>query len=112
MTNQPRVLITGVTGLLGNSLAKEVSNYGQVYGIARHNCSGQLFGQMFATDLLNPIELKTLINKIEPDIVIHAAALASVGWARRAIPARDIKAPAAVCLALPNSLLTITEKDF
>ena len=78
MTNQPRVLITGVTGLLGNSLAKEVSNYGQVYGIARHNCSGQLFGQMFATDLLNPIELKTLINKIEPDIVIHAAALASV----------------------------------
>ena len=49
-TNQPRVLITGITGLLGNSLAKEISNYGQVYGIARHACSGQLSGQMFAID--------------------------------------------------------------
>lgn len=77
-TNQPRVLITGITGLLGNSLAKEVSNYGQVYGIARHACSGQLSGQMFAIDLLNSNELKNLINTIAPDLVIHTAGLASV----------------------------------
>jgi len=77
-TNQPRVLITGITGLLGNSLAKEVGHYGQVYGIARHVRLGQLPGRMFATDLLDRASLKSIINEISPDLVIHTAALASV----------------------------------
>lgn len=77
-SNQPRVLITGVTGLLGNSLAREVRHYGQVYGLARHIRLGQLPGTMFTTDLLDPTSLKNIINEISPDLVIHTAALSSV----------------------------------
>lgn len=82
-----KVLITGITGFIGAELAHKLveQNY-EVYGFVRHVVGRDLSS---LKDILNKINLVTCditdyfsvrnsIKKIEPDVIIHLAALSPV----------------------------------
>lgn len=72
-----RVLITGSEGFTGRYMAAELSaaSY-QVFGIGSQPLDKQCY---FKADLQDPIQLKKVINQVQPDYVVHLAALAFVG---------------------------------
>ncbi len=73
-----RILVTGASGLLGVNIAYEASGQNRVIGItnrlAYHSDSFDLITQ----DLLTPGAVEELIERVEPDWVIHCAALANL----------------------------------
>ena len=84
-----RILVTGVSGLLGLNLAFELS--GALGSVARHQVTGVMNAHPlrpqpgaalpFATrqvDLLNTGALESLLAESRPDWVIHCAALANL----------------------------------
>lgn len=84
-----RVLVTGVSGLLGLNLAFELS--GALGGSARHQVTGVMnahvlrpqpgAGLPFATRQLNLLSLgalESLLDETQPDWLIHCAALANL----------------------------------
>ena len=87
-----RILVTGASGLLGINLALEASREHSVYGLVNDHplssaaCSSAGF-QVVQADLLVPGAAQRLLEQIEPDWVIHCAALANLD-ACEADPAR------------------------
>jgi len=72
------ILVTGASGLLGLNLALETSREHVVYGVANsHSLKTEAFTVVNA-DLLAPGAVESLLNQIQPDWVIHCAALANV----------------------------------
>lgn len=72
-----RVLITGINGFTGKYLKEYLTqkNY-TVYGISNQiNESEQ---NIFQCDILNKLELETLLNKIQPNYIFHLAAISFV----------------------------------
>jgi dTDP-4-dehydrorhamnose reductase len=70
------VLITGASGLLGLNMALEAK--GTVFGVVnRHALSTDLF-QVIHADLLTPGILEGLLDRTQPDWIIHCAALADL----------------------------------
>jgi len=77
-TEKPRLLVTGVTGLLGSALVREgVSQY-EIFGLARRPDAIPLPCPVIAVDLVDEGEVFRAIEVTRPDIVIHTAALTSV----------------------------------
>ena len=77
-----RLLITGASGLLGLNLAlriaQDADNDHIVYGsVHRHTIKTGAF-QVIETDLLQPGAVERLLDQVQPDWVIHCAALADV----------------------------------
>jgi len=73
-----QVLITGASGLLGLNLALEAAKQHTVYGVVNHHpLHTDAFGVIQA-DLLAPGGLQRLLDEIQPDWVIHCAALANL----------------------------------
>ena len=71
------VYITGIAGLLGNTIANELRDRHHVTGADR-NCV-DVWGCEFDTlDLLDFGSVKKSIQKAKPDIIIHAAACVNV----------------------------------
>lgn len=68
---KPKILITGINGLLGPYLAKAALKYGQVAGLSRN-------AKEYPCDLKNKIEMQNAISDFKPDIVLHAAAITDV----------------------------------
>lgn len=80
MPNQSkqRLLITGVSGLLGNSLALHFRDIYTVYGQYNHH-PVQIDGVVtLPADLTDADQVATLMEDLQPDIVIHCASLANV----------------------------------
>lgn len=82
-----RILVTGASGLLGLNLALEAAKEHTVFGqVNSHALRTQAFTVLEA-DLLAPGSLERIVDRAEPDWVIHCAALAIVD-ACEANPAR------------------------
>ena len=81
-----KILITGVTGFIGSHLAKELSAANEVYGtirpvIARDMKSVNPFLEkvkLVRCDVTDQQSVVNALNNINPDIVIHLAALSPV----------------------------------
>ena len=72
-----RVLITGIHGFTGGYMAAELKAHGcEVIGIGRQPSQEAGYYQV---DLANTTALQKLLAQIQPDIVVHLAAVAFVG---------------------------------
>jgi dTDP-glucose 4,6-dehydratase len=81
-----KILITGVTGFIGSHLAKELSAKNQVFGavrpvVERDMKSLQPFldkTTIVRCDITDAQSVHNCLQKVEPDVVIHLAALSPV----------------------------------
>lgn len=81
-----KVLITGVTGFIGNHLAKELVKGGyEVYGIIRHSAARdkkvikELDNTVILTaDITDFHSISNVMKNIMPDFILHTAALTPV----------------------------------
>lgn len=74
-----KVLIFGIGGFVGAYLAQELQTHGyEVHGSDLHS---KRIGNVsvIAADLLNSESVETVIQDIEPDVIINLAAISSVG---------------------------------
>ncbi|MCX6772971.1 MAG: sugar nucleotide-binding protein, partial [Candidatus Micrarchaeota archaeon] len=75
MTSKPRILITGISGYLGSNAAEYFAKAGfDVHGIAVSGSAGKIK----KADITDATAVRTAIRAIKPDIVFHAAAIASL----------------------------------
>jgi dTDP-4-dehydrorhamnose reductase len=73
-----RILITGVSGLLGINLAMESSHGHTVFGtVNQHSLKTSAF-TVIQTNLLTPGAVESLLDQTQPEWVIHCAALANL----------------------------------
>ncbi|UJP65789.1 NAD-dependent epimerase/dehydratase family protein [Mongoliitalea daihaiensis] len=75
-----KILITGITGVLGSRLAQKFSKLGEIHGLKRPDSSTALLPKDFPVvwhegDLVDPISVEDALEGI--DLVIHAAGLIS-----------------------------------
>ncbi|WP_315708402.1 GDP-mannose 4,6-dehydratase [Brenneria uluponensis] len=74
---EQRILITGINGFTGRYMAGEMSSAGyHVFGLGTQPSSGADF---FQVDLADQPGLQDVIDHIQPDAIIHLAALAFIG---------------------------------
>jgi len=73
-----RILITGASGLLGLNLALETTRRHTVFGTVNHHPMKTDAFTVIQTDLLVPGAVERLLDRIQPDWVIHCAALANL----------------------------------
>lgn len=78
MSNPPkRALITGIRGFTGRYMASELTSHGyQVFGLGSQPSDEPGYHQV---DLTDPAETRQVIYELQPDVVLHLAALAFVG---------------------------------
>lgn len=76
------VLVTGSNGLLGQKLTEKVLSEGGVNLVATSKGANRFpvkEGYQYASmDILNPDEVRTVIEKYQPDAIIHTAAMTNV----------------------------------
>src|SRR5512143_2480061 len=73
-----RILVTGASGLLGANLALQAANQHMVVGtVNQHEIKTSAF-QVRQVNLLAPGALESLLDEVQPDWVIHCAALANL----------------------------------
>ena len=72
-----RILITGASGLLGLNLALEAINTHDVVGVDRCQLINAPFEQV-CTDLMEKGALESVLDKVQPEWLIHCAAMANV----------------------------------
>jgi dTDP-4-dehydrorhamnose reductase len=73
-----RILITGASGLLGLNLALETTRRHTVFGTVNHHSLKTNAFTVIQTDLLVPGAVGRLLDRTQPDWVIHCAALANL----------------------------------
>lgn len=81
-----RVLITGVTGFIGSHLAQSLARAHEVWGLVRHSTSRDaerlapfLRGVRQVTgELADFVGLLGVLRRVDPDVVIHLAAMSPV----------------------------------
>jgi dTDP-4-dehydrorhamnose reductase len=73
-----RILITGASGLLGLNLALETTHRHTVFGTVNHHALKTDAFTVIPTDLLAPGAVERLLERTQPDWVIHCAALANL----------------------------------
>src|SRR4051812_30791765 len=72
-----RVLVTGITGMLGKDIASQLSQFSgyEIFGISRSEVS---IGNIISGDLADTDFLKQYLKSINPDLIIHCAASVNV----------------------------------
>jgi UDP-glucose 4-epimerase len=76
-----KLLITGSRGFLGKSLAHyAVKNGHHVLAVARSDSGGLMAGMEFVRCALDHAGFVDILNRFAPDVVVHAAGSASVGY--------------------------------
>ncbi|SDW03576.1 GDP-mannose 4,6-dehydratase [Nitrosomonas communis] len=76
-----KALITGINGFTGRYLATELSQAGyKVYGVAHRPVEAIIDGMksVYICDLENINELTHVIEEVQPDVIVHLAAIAFV----------------------------------
>ncbi|MBD9408314.1 GDP-mannose 4,6-dehydratase [Acidovorax sp. ACV02] len=75
---QPKVLITGIKGFTGTYLAAELEANGwDVWGVGSQPDEADL--RYRCVDLLHASDLRAVVEEVQPDAVVHLAAIAFVG---------------------------------
>jgi len=72
-----KILVTGASGLLGLNLSLGMIETHTIVGVDRDKLSGTPF-ELVKADLLEPGACSRLIDEVQPEAVIHTAALANV----------------------------------
>lgn len=80
MNNGKKALITGIKGFTGQYMAAELSAAGyEVFGFGSSPALGS--SNYYQVDLTNLVQVMHAVDDIQPDVVIHLAAIAFVGHA-------------------------------
>lgn len=95
VSNKPKVLITGIDGMISQYVLREFQNY-TCYGIGRQNLKRTT--NTFAFDLTEAKMLEKVIDAVQPSIIIHLASISSAQYA--------LNNPLETCLA--NGLITVS----
>ncbi len=80
-STNPKILITGANGLLGQKLVKQLADEGKFEVIATGKGPCRLIGDGFtyqSLDITNEAEVNEVISKIAPETIIHSAAMTNV----------------------------------
>ena len=103
-----RVLVTGVTGLLGSHVAAALQPEAHVIGVDRHPWWGDVPLQIHEIDLRSDEHVESLVRSAKPSVLVHCAALVNVDACEQspddafaenaAIPARLARAVGPDCL--------------
>jgi len=72
-----KILVTGASGLLGLNLSLGMTGTHTIVGVDRSKLAGTPF-ELVKADLLEPGVCSRLISEVQPDAVIHTAALANL----------------------------------
>lgn len=78
-----RILVTGASGLLGVNLAIEAAQHHQVFGVVHSTLLRTDDFDVLVADLLQPGAVERLVKQVQPDWVIHCAAMANVDECER-----------------------------
>jgi dTDP-4-dehydrorhamnose reductase len=76
-----RLLVTGVSGLLGSNMAVQAADRYEVFGVMRGGRALPAVNAPFRTllaDLVRPGEVERVLDEVQPEIIIHSAALTHV----------------------------------
>jgi dTDP-4-dehydrorhamnose reductase len=73
--NPPKLLITGASGFLGWHLGQAAASAWDVYGISSNRPVLNPAVQNRKVDLTDAIALRTALEQIQPDAILHSAAL-------------------------------------
>jgi len=76
-----KIVITGIAGLLGTELARVLSEKHEVIGLTRESSVPGF--TVHSLDISDQAAVYNIISKINPDIVIHSAALSNVDECER-----------------------------
>lgn len=106
-----RVLITGAMGFTGRYVAAELSQHGwEVWGTGSHEEPDE--ARYRRADLANAEELRDVIDEVQPDAVVHLAAIAFVGhgdasafYTVNLIGTRNLLSALAACRRRPGCVL-------
>lgn len=72
-----KVLVTGSSGMLGSNLVSEIGDRYEIFGLYKNHPNPELKNQ-FKVDITDCKKLKSVIDSIKPDFLVHAAALTDV----------------------------------
>lgn len=106
-----RALITGIKGFTGQYVAAELERHGwEVLGIGSHDETGDT--RYRRVDLADAMGLQSVIAELQPDAVVHLAAIAFVGHSNadafyqvNLIDTRNLLAALAACNKRPECVL-------
>jgi dTDP-4-dehydrorhamnose reductase len=73
-----RFLITGASGLLGLHLALHSAEQGPTFGVVHHNDLIGVPFEVIRADLAEPGCAAGLVEQVNPDLIVHCAALANL----------------------------------
>lgn len=73
-----KILITGSTGLLGQALARQLASWANVVGVSRHDAVMLGEAAHVVGDLAEPDVARQIVERVSPDVVVHAQALSNV----------------------------------
>lgn len=73
-----RALVTGLHGFTGRYVAAELEAHGwEVWGLGAHPAAGE--ARYRCADLTDPVATRSVVDEVQPDAVVHLAAIAFVG---------------------------------
>ena len=81
--SKKKLIITGASGFLGYHLARVAAKGWEIYGITNSRVLDFEDAVDINCDIRNYIELGNIIDDIEPDAIIHAAAIADTNFCQQ-----------------------------
>ena len=105
-----RALVTGLSGFTGSYMARELEALGyRVYGLGQ---TGQSSGDNIVVDLRDAQGVKSAVASIQPDLVVHLAAVAFVAhgdvadiYSSNIVGTRNLLSALSLCDRAPHKVL-------
>ncbi len=78
---KPRLMVTGASGFVAGSVIAQAGKDVEVHAVSRGAALAERDGLHWHTvDLADPVCCRDLFHKIQPDVVIHTAAIADIDY--------------------------------